>query len=182
MDVLKKFWKSPWTIAIVSAVVGPIVTVIIDAILDKPFLTTLGNIFVFCWKGIITFLNFELKLWWVLLGLFGLVLILYLCAKISGNEEEKPEFTLYKEDSFGGWKWSWGWAYNSYDKKWHVKDIQAHCPNCNTPMFHDEYDTVFQCPRCSFKVEYGHKHKTRSEVEALIIDNLNRREKSENSQ
>ena len=180
---MKKILKSPWTIAVVSAFIAPIATIIIDAIMKKPLLSTLWNVIKTIWSWIITFLTFDLKVWWVLLGIGVVIGILIIVAIVSDakQEEREPEFVSYKEDYFGGWKWSWNWNFNRYDMKWHVDDIQAHCPKCDTPMFYDYRDTVFECPRCKFKTDYRSKHKSRVEVEAIIIDNLNRKEKEANN-
>ena len=177
---MKKFWKSPWTIAIVSAFLAPIATMILDAIMKKPLLSTLWSVIKTIWRWIIAFLTFDLKVWWVLLGIGGIVGILIVVAKIfdAKQGDSNPEFVSYKEDYFGGWKWSWDWKFNSYVRKWHIDNISAHCPQCDTPMFHDSDDTTFQCPRCSFRTDYRSKHKRRSEVEAIIIDNLNRKAKN----
>lgn len=175
---MKKFWKSPWAIALVPVFLGTILTAIYDAIKDKPILSTLWGWIKAIWGWIVAFLNFELKIWWILLGIAGIIAVLFFIAKLSSEKETNlPSFTSYKEDSFGGWKWSWDWRLNSYDRKWHIDNLRAHCPKCNTPMFHDISDANFQCPRCDFHTDYSIKHKTRSEVEAIIIDNLDRQNK-----
>ena len=176
---MKKFWKSPWTIAIFSAFLAPIATMIIDAIMKKPLLSTLWTVIKTVWGWIVAFLTLDLKLWWVLLGIGCIIGILILIAKIYDvkHEHNDPEFLSYKEDYFGSWRWSWDWRFNEYDMKWHIDDdsVVAHCPNCDTPMFHDYHDTAFECPRCQFKTDYKSKHKKRRDVKVLIIDNLNRK-------
>lgn len=175
VTVVKKIWKSPWTIAIVSAFLAPIATIIIDAIMKKPFLSTLWSVIRTLWSWIITFLTFDLKVWWVLLGICVIIGIFFVIAKISDakQEDKEPEFLSYKNDTFCSWKWSWEWQLFNRDKKWHVVNLKAHCPKCDTPMFHDSYETSFQCPRCNYQSRYGEEHKRSQEVEAIIIDNLN---------
>ena len=120
-----------------------------------------------------------MKVWWVLLGIGAIILALIIIAKISDSKEsEPPAFLVYKKDKIGDWNWSWDWEFNRYDYKWHIKDLKAHCPKCDTPMFHDAHDTKFQCPRCNYETDYRTKFKRRSEVEAIIIDNLHRQEKN----
>ncbi len=179
---MKKFFNSPWTMALVPVVFGTILTAIYDAIKDKPILSTLWGWIKAVWNWIVDFLNLELKVWWIFLGVIAIIVVLCIIAKLPSKKETNlPDFVSYKEDTFGGWKWSWEWQLNHYDNKWHVNNLQAHCPKCNTPMFHDTSDTEFQCPRCTFKTDYSSKHKRRSEVEAVIIDNLDRKYKqSEN--
>ena len=179
--MVKKFWKSPWTIAIVSAFLAPVATMIVDAIMKKPLLSTLWSVIKTIWSWIIAFLTLDLKMWWVLLFIGVVVEILIIIAKISDakQEDSNPEFVSYKEDYFGGWKWTWNWHFNKYDMKWHIDDdsVVAHCPKCDTPMFHDRHDTAFECPRCRFKTDYRSKHTTRQEVKVLIIDNIERKNK-----
>ena len=176
---MKKFWKSPWTISIVSAIVGSIVTFVIDAIKDVPILFTLWTVIKTVWGWIITFLTFDLKVWWVLLGLGAIILVLIIIAKISKSKEgEPPAFLAYKKDKIGDWDWSWSWDFWITENKWHIKDLKAHCPKCDTPMFHDNWDTKFQCPRCNYETNYSTKFKRRSEVEAIIIDNVHRQYKN----
>lgn len=172
---LRRFWKSPWALALVPVVFGTILTAIYDAIKDKPILSTLweGLKTVFGW--IISFLNFELKVWWVLLGIALIIFVLFIIIKLSENTDKfKPEFASYKEDVFAGWKWTWEWRFNNYKGSWQITNLQAHCPECDTPMFHDQYDRDFQCPRCDFCTDYRSSHKRRNEIEAIIIDNVKR--------
>lgn len=176
---MKKFLKSPLGITIITAFLTPVATLIVDAITKKTFFTTLFSVVKCIWSWLITFLTFELKVWWVLLGAGVVIGILIIISKLydAKHKDSDPEFVSYKEDNFGGWKWSWDWYFNKYDMKWHIDDdsVVAHCPKCDTPMFHDRHDTAFNCPRCQFETDYKSKHKTRKEVMVLIIDNVKRR-------
>ena len=101
--------------------------------------------------------------------------ILFIIIKLSENTDKfKPKFASYKEDVFAGWKWTWEWRFNNYKGSWEITNLQAHCPECDTPMFHDKYDSDFQCPRCDFCTDYRSSHKRRNEIEAIIIDNVKR--------
>lgn len=171
---MKKFLKSPWTIGISTTLLGFILTIGYDLIKGKQVFTTIGKFFSMLWRWIITFLTLDLKVWWVLLGIAVLFFVLYAVAKISEPKEQvKPAFTNYTQDRFRLWKWSWNWEWSSYHKQWHVANLHAHCPQCDTPMNHDQYEDVFQCPRCHFRAEYDN-HEKSYEVETVIIDNLNR--------
>ena len=176
---MRKFLKSPLGITIIAAFLTPVATLIVDAITKKTFFTTLLSVVKCIWSWLITFLTFELKVWWVLLGAGVVIGILIIISKLydAKHKDSDPEFVSYKEDNFGGWKWSWRWCFNKIDKTWDIEDnsIIAHCPNCETPMMHDHYETSFECPRCQFKTDYSRKHKTSHEVKVLIIDNVKRR-------
>ena len=173
---MRRFRKSTWALALVPVILSAILTAIYDAIKDKPILSTLWIwIKTFC-SWVVSFLNFELKVWWVLLGIALIIFVLFIIIKLSENTDKfKPEFASYKEDIFAGWKWSWEWHFNTYKGSWQVDNLQAHCPECDTPMFHDDYDRNFQCPRCGFRTDCFSEHKNRHEVEAIIIDNVNRK-------
>ena len=177
MKKVKKILKSPWTIAIASAFLAPIATMIVDAIMKKPLLSTLWIVVKALWNGIVSFLNFNIKVWWLLIGIGVIIGALVIIAKVVDVQEEKqPKFLSYKEDFFGAWKWSWRWEQNAYNKKWNVDNIRAHCPQCDTPMFSNDSESHFRCPRCDFST-YGSNHKKRYEIEALIIDNLERKDR-----
>ncbi len=169
------WFKSPWTIGITTAVLGPIITVIIDLIKDKPILTTIWEVLASVWEFVISILNFQLRLWWVFLGLGVLVLVLYLIDKISEKEEELPEFLNYRTDSFKHWKWSWDWNKN-YNGKWEVKNLNAHCPNCGTPLIITGHQCpLVDCPRCEFMEYESERCDNPIKVERIIVDNINRK-------
>lgn len=176
---MKKFFKSPWTIGIGTTVLGGVIlSIVLDLIKEVSILSTLWTAIKTVFGWIITFLTFDLKVWWVLLGIGAIILALIIIAKISNSKEsEPPAFLAYKKDKIGDWNWSWDWDFWMTENKWHIKDLKAHCPKCDTPMFHDNWDTKFQCPRCNYETNYSTKFKRRNEVEAIIIDNIHRQEK-----
>lgn len=176
---MKKFWKNPWTISIGTAIFAFLLTILRDLLQEKQIFSTIGSILSSVWRAVLLFLNFNLKVWWVLIGIAVIIAILWLIATLDekNSENNKPGFTSYTEDHFRTWKWSWEWEFSTYMKKWHIVNLTAHCPKCDTPMQHDRFEDVFQCPRCRYTAEYD-GHETKSQVEAVIIDNLNRREKA----
>lgn len=80
---MKKLMKSAWGIGIGTTLLGFALTVLYDLVKDKPVLSTIWNIIKAIWGLIITALNLELRLWWILLGIVVLILILLVIAKIS---------------------------------------------------------------------------------------------------
>lgn len=173
---MKKFLKSPWTISIAPALLSFLLTIIYDLIKGKRILSTVGSILAVIWNAVVTFLTFNLKVWWVIVGIVVILFVLYVIARVSEkNVIQKPDFTSYTEDRFRTWKWSWIWEQN-YEHKWHAANLSAHCPKCDTPMLHDRDEDIFQCPRCKFQSHYDN-HEKSYEVEAVIIDNLNRKQK-----
>lgn len=170
---MKKFIKSAWGVEIIITLFGFILTVIYDLVKSKPILSTIWNIIKAIWSFIITFLNLELKLWWILLGIIVLILILFVIVKIDDMKNagiSNVPFLNYKNDTIQGWNWSWRWE-KQYDGKYHIVDLCPLCPKCKTPMRDGFYDYL-ECPRC--------RHNTREympdlcDIETVILDNINR--------
>lgn len=172
---MKKLLKAPWGISIGTAVFSFILTLGYDLLKVKPVLSTIGIVLQAIWSAILAFLNFELKVWWIILGIIVLFIFLYIWCKISDlKEQEKPDFFNYNEDTFQHWKWSWKWKWNDYEKAWHVADLKAHCPKCNTPMIDQSSYIDFTCPRCNFNAT-GEKCDMPHKVERVILDNVDRK-------
>lgn len=172
---MKKFLKSPYTITILGGLIVLIIwSLISDYMSGDKLLTMFSTILTSVYGAIIAFLTFNIKLWWLLLGIAGIVIIALIIANHKPEEQTKPEFTNYTHDHFRTWTWSWKWTFSDYRRGWRVSDLRAHCPKCGTPMQHDQYEDVFQCPRCQFRAEYDN-HEKSHEVEAVIIDNLDRK-------
>lgn len=73
---MKKFLKSPWTISIASALLSFLLTVIYDLIKGKQILSTVGSILAVIWNAVVTFLTFNLKVWWVIVGIVVILFVL----------------------------------------------------------------------------------------------------------
>ena len=170
---MKQFIKSAWGVSIGTTLLGFILTVLYDLVKNKPILSTVWNIIKAIWRFIITVLNLELKLWWILLGIIVLILILLIIVKIGdmkNAEVSNVSFLNYKNDTIQGWNWSWRWEMQ-YDGKYHIVDLRPLCPKCKTPMRSGLYDYL-ECPRC--------RHATQQympnicDIATVIIDNIDR--------
>ncbi|MBD5154246.1 MAG: hypothetical protein HDT15_04010 [Oscillibacter sp.] len=174
---MKKVLNSQWTITIVGTVLGFLLTVIYDLYKGNQLFTTVCVIFEALKSGVLSFLTFELQVWWILLGVFLIFAFLIVIAKKGKSPQTiAPSFTTYTEDSFRFLKWSWSWS--KIEGKWCVTDLQPHCPRCDTPLLEDLGLDAYQCPRCGFKAKYT-EHEEKCEVEAVIIDNVKRRLRAE---
>lgn len=175
---MKKILKSPWTISIATAFISFFLTVIYDLLKGKQVFSTVSHLFLELWNVIIAFLCFDIKVWWIIIGICIFLLIIYLVSKVNAiTSSFKLDFITYTEDRFKNWKWSWNWEFSNYQKKWHISNLVAHCPKCDTPMLCDEYEYSFQCPRCKFNSQYN-DHEKSYEVKAVIVDNLKRKKQS----
>ncbi len=178
----KKWVKSPWIISIASALFSFILTIGYDFLKDVPILTTIKNLVTYIWVLIVSFFNFEIKLWWLLLGVLSLIVLLNLIEKLRNKEKTEfptlPNFTNYKEGRLKKWRWTWEWKFNSTQEKWNVSNLTAHCPSCDTPLianisFNRRYES-YKCPRCNFHAQ-DHQCEEAHEIEAIIVDNTNRK-------
>ena len=104
----KSTWrKSPWVISISTAVFGFLLTLLYDLFRERPILSTIYEFFVLIINGIISFLNFQLRVWWVLLGIALIVAILYIIFKVWDafqKDTSSGAFLKYTSDTLSGWK------------------------------------------------------------------------------
>ena len=174
----KSFIRSPWTISIGTATFSMLLTILYDSIKQKPILSTLSLVFKWIWNAIITILNYNIKVWWILLGIFIFILILYLIDKFKPEKTFKPDFYDYREDRFRVWKWTWIWKWSQSHKAWIINELKAHCPTCDTPLI--DYSSIhgyyFDCPRCSFIARDGQCDNP-DKIERVILDNVDRQRK-----
>lgn len=174
---MKKFRNSKWALAIVPVVLSFLLSLLADWIKQVEIFSTIKTIATTLWKWMLAFLNFEVKVWWILVFLVCLVILLWIIAKVADTKEKnQPKFLQYTEDHFRDWKWSWTWG-RTYTGKWQVENLIAHCPQCDTPMRHDNFDTVFHCSRCSY--ESDNHSDNRDDVMVVIYDNVDRMMKTE---
>lgn len=173
--MMKKFLKSPWTISIATALFAFFLILIYDLVKGKHILSTIGSILVVIKNAIITFLTFDLKVWWVIVALLILFVILYFVYKYYDYKDSvtlKPDFLKYTKDTIQGWSWEWIWQKDN-GGNYYVEDLHPICPICNTPLvISDNYDGSSKCLRCerNFKKELPYL----DHIEMLIKDNVRR--------
>jgi len=175
---IKKWLKSSWGISIGTAIFSFLLTLGYDVLKDKPVFSTIWMILKAIGKFFVAFLNFELKVWWIIVGIIIIIGIIYALYKgYDKKEETKPAFLKYKNDYFKHWRWSWEWKWSDYKNAWCVSNLTAHCPKCDTAMVDHSsyYDGIrFACPRCNFTA-FDNECDQIGNVERVIIDNLNRK-------
>lgn len=174
----EKWIKSPWTIGLGTTMFGFLLTMINDYSKREPILTTIWLTLKWIGNFIWAILNFDLKVWWLILVVLCLLLMLYFIAKFKREEIFKPEFDSYREDKFKDWKWTWKWELNRSKTAWIISELTAHCPNCDTSMIDrsSSYIKLFECPRCDFKATDRYCEEP-FKIERLILDNVDRKEK-----
>jgi hypothetical protein len=172
-----KWLKSPWSISIGTAILSLFLTMIYDYFKKQPMLSTVWQVLEKIWAFIVSVLNFNIKVWWLIIGLIFLISIIYLIDKLKqGETSNKPDFFSYKEGKFKRWKWTWNWEWNCYKNAWFITDLTPHCPNCDTPLV--EGSTIYQlkyiCPRCDFTAEDSQCDEA-YKIERIILDNIERK-------
>ena len=170
---MKKFFKSPWGIALTPTFVGFILTVVYDMLKGKQVLSTLVYILKAVWTGIISFLNFNLKVWWVLVGIAAIVFLLWIIAEIYSVINGEPAFTKYTKDTIHGWNWEWYWRKNYYGK-YEIENLHPVCDSCGTALTckHD-YQNNLYCVRCG-NVYNSMNFPAENDIKLYISDTVNR--------
>ena len=188
MNQNKEHWaKSGWAISLGTAVFSLLLTMGYDFLKQIPILTTLGVGIKWIKNVVWNILNFNIKVWWISVTLILLIAIIYAINKLLSHnnnktQSDKPDFYAYKEDKLKNWRWSWNWRFSLKQNNWTIADLKAHCPNCDTSMIeiNDSYFRLsFSCPRCNFKSD-EYLSEDPHKISMLIIDNIDRRRKSNN--
>lgn len=83
---MKKWAKNPWVLGIGTTVIGGVLlSLLLDWIQGIDWLSTFKNVMRFIFNGVVFFLNFEIKVWWLLIAIAIIVVGLFVVAKISGS-------------------------------------------------------------------------------------------------
>ena len=89
--------------SILCAILGILFTMGYDYFKNKPLLSTIWQIVKGTWNFIISALTFNLKVWWLIVG----IVIIYLVAKFKQETIPTPDFYNYREDKLKQWRWTW---------------------------------------------------------------------------
>ena len=169
---MKRFLKSAWTISIGSTVIGGLLlTILLDVVQKISILSTLKSILEFLWKCIISFLNFEIKLWWLLVAVGLLFVVLWIIVKFydAKGTPSHSSFLNYTQDFISGYWWEWSWKKN-WDGQYEVDGLHPICGKCKTIFLptHNFYGQL-KCPRCHETTRLD--SSVEDEVLVLIYDN-----------
>lgn len=117
---MKKWAKNPWVLGIGTTVIGGVLlSLLLDWIQGIDWLSTFKNVMRFIFNGVVSFLNFEIKVWWLLIAIAIIVVGLFVVAKISGSQSNNipPTFLQYTKDYMLGYSWEWTYS-KMYDGKY----------------------------------------------------------------
>lgn len=176
---IKNFLMNPWTVSIGAGLIVLFVTIAIDLITAVAILSTLKKVITTIWTGILAFLNYKLKVWWVLIGVAVVVFGLYLYVKYIEYEQKlkennKPPFLEYTQDFILGYNWKWVWVKNIYGE-YGAENLQPVCSHCKTPLVDNwgVYGKGYKCLRCN-KI-YSSSIPDFDHVKIMIHDNTKRK-------
>lgn len=173
---IKKFFLNPWTVGIGVAIFSFILTIIGDVVKGEKLLSTFIAIVTWLWNAILSFLTFDLKVWWVLLGVIALFFFLWIYSKISDLKESvntEPKFVQYTQDYLLGFKWEWTWEKDCFDK-YSIENLQPICTDCDTPLRYDLTGYYrLKCLRCN--KSYSGNVPQEDDVKTLIYDNVKKK-------
>lgn len=107
---MKKWAKNPWVLGIGTTVIGGVLlSLLLDWIQGIDWLSTFKNVMRFIFNGVVSFLNFEIKVWWLLIAIAIIVVGLLVATKIAGSQSNNitPTFLQYTKDYVLGYSWEW---------------------------------------------------------------------------
>lgn len=174
-DSQKVFYKTnEFKTALTILFITGIGTIAYDSYKDQNLFTTVNKVFSILKDYTLAFLIYKVSLFWILLILTLSVTIVRFVIKFKKDEliHQAAPYEAYITDRLKKWRWSW--RYNTYNNKISITDLRPHCPNCDTTMHYDLRHAESKCPRCE-KHYYGNTSEDMADIEALIIDNINRR-------
>lgn len=170
---MKNFMNNPWVIAIGSTVIGGVlVSFVLDWINGVDWLSTLKTVVNFIVNAIVAFLNFELKVWWVLVAIALLFMALIVISKIHDTKKNNNPipFLSYTKDSILGYAWEWGYRKN-LDGKYTITDLHPVCSKCGMRLKQGGfYGMEMECLRCNTTQNWRDDHLT--DAQMLIEDNI----------
>lgn len=165
--------KNEIILAFISGLISIMFTAIYDWAKEKPIFSTFIDIIKWIWKNLF---EFELKIWQILLLIFGFTMIKRITKILSKKNtpiNNENDWLNYTEDFIEGLRWRWKWHRNPLNHNWNVNNISIACHNCGTSMNMDTsyVENFAECPRCD-KTITGFKNIDK--IEAIIIDNVQR--------
>lgn len=170
---MKKFLYNPWTIGIGTTLLAFFLPIVLDLIKGLQILTTTKEILSFLFNIILTFFNFEIKVWWLLIAVAVLALALYIAVKIADvKADSQPAFFRYTKDTIQGWCWEWNWQKNSFGE-YDVYNLHPICTHCGTPLIQsDPFYGRIKCLRCNR--DYPNSLPNLDHIKMIILDTARR--------
>ena len=162
---------NPWIVGVGSIILAAIIRYVVP--LEK-LSNAIEKLFSVSRNCILGFLNYELKVCWILAGIIALLFILCLITYFSKKQSiPKAEFLNYKSDTILNYKWKWTWK--KTPNGYYLDNLHPICSICNTTLTTRMGMYGFKhyfCLRCD--KEFQQPIPDLSEVAILIEDNIKR--------
>lgn len=170
---MKKFLKNSWVFTIGTTVIGGVLlTLVNDWIKKVDWLSTLKTVIKSIVDAVIAFLNFEIKVWWLLIAIAILFALLVIYVKVlDAKEKSNPiPFLSYTTDSVLGYTWEWEYK-KTYDGKYTIANLHPVCSKCGMILKQGgSYGQKMECLRCNTSHDW--KEDYRTDAQMLIEDNI----------
>ena len=170
---MKKFLKNPCFFTIGTTVIGGVLlTLVNDWIKKVDWLSTLKTVIKFIADAVIAFLNFEIKVWWLLVAIAILFALLVIYVKVLDVKEKSNPipFLSYTTDSVLGYTWEWEYK-KTYDGKYTIANLHPVCSKCGMRLKHGGlYNLDMECIRCGTTKKW--KEDYLIDAQMLIEDNI----------
>jgi phage FluMu protein Com len=171
---MKKFLKNPWVLGIGTTVIGGVLlTFVNDWIKGVDLLSTLNTVVDCIVKAIVAFLNFELKVWWVLAAIALIVIALIVISKVLNARETNQSipFLNYTKDYVLDFSWEWEYKEIS-DGKYSITNLRPVCSHCGMMLRkgYTIYGSEMKCLRCNTTNKWEDYYLT--DAQMLIEDNI----------
>ncbi len=148
-------------------IIGVISSFIYDLFKQLPILSTIGWFLNVVYDAAITTLNYPIRIWVILLLIFGLYGIYYGFKKSVKKIE--PEWLQYKKDIFKTWIWKWEYKLDNNSGRYHIQNLAPYCPDDEVQLLSNglSWNREFYCPKCN--KTYPEKWKDSFEKEQDIF-------------
>lgn len=173
---MKKLAKNPWVLGIGTTVIGGVLlSLLLDWIQGIDWLSTFKNVMRLIFNDVVCFLNFEIKVWWLLIAIAIIVVGLFVAAKMSDFQSNNihPSFLQYTKDYILGYSWEWTYS-KMYDGKYTISNLHPVCTKCGMRLKQGGlYGTEMECLRCNTTKKWENHYLT--DAQLLIEDNIKKR-------
>lgn len=150
---MRKHLKHPLSVGIIGGALATIITTPIVAIMNKiKWDEALSLIFSTIGNWILAILNFNIKLWWLLVA--GIILF-FIVKWIITREQDSPTSSIqnYRSDVIDGILWNWEW-YRNYSGHYTLSSnsLSPICNHCKTDLRETRmgYGSGLTCSYCHF--------------------------------
>lgn len=171
-----KWYKSTFFVAgILPTITAIVATLITDYIKGISILTTFRNFVILIYNWVFDFINYEVKIYWIIFFII-LLIIIYVIYMIT-LKNPTPKFLSYREAKPKNLKWTWDYRFNKATKNYQIVDLKSHCSSCDTPLRNvvDTWGSQVgaDCPRCN-KEYNGRQIDNMYSIRSIIEDDIRR--------